>query len=270
MSHSNNFCDRRSFLFLSSAFSMTAALPSSLIAQVTSDADPSHRIPTRDTILKFNSDGSRRAFAGNTVICHLPQQTHVHDAIAALGDALRTSPFSTKLGMLPSESYHMTIFPGANDQGRTPDGWPSDIPFNASIQDCNRIIGERMKQFRLECALPLRVVVDVPRTLNYGWACSLRMSPADKEESTKLRVIRDRRSDVYRFRTKDHASYEFHITLAYQMASFTSQQQAQYQTLLEKHLPVIAAAKPVIELGIPEFCTFDDMYRFEIQTLLHS
>jgi hypothetical protein len=266
---------RRNFLLNSAVISLASAIPASLIAeparpQVSEDRDSDSAIPTRDTVLKFNPDGRRRAFAGNTVICHLPQQSHTRDAITALGDALRTSPFIHKLGMLPSESYHMTVFPGANDKGRTVENWPSDIALDAPIEECNRIIGERMKSFHTECQMPIRVTVNGPHTFGYGRACTLRLSPADDAENHKLRTLRDRLSDVYRFRLKDHATYAFHMTIAYQVAPFTPQEQKQYQALLESHVPEIIKTAPVLELGVPEFCTFEDMFRFEIKTLLQT
>lgn len=266
---------RRHFMIKSSAASMAVALPASLLAEIakpqaSDDRDPDSAIPTRDTLLKFYPDGRRQPFAGNTVICHLPQQSHTRDAITALGDALRTSSFVQKLGMLPSESYHMTVFPGANDQGRTFENWPSDIPHDAPIAECNRIIGERMKSFHTECQLPLRVSVNLEHTLGYGRACTLRLSPANEMENKKLRTLRDQLSETYKFRLKDHATYAFHMTLAYQVAPFTQEEQRQYQALLEHHIPAIIATAPVLELGVPEFCTFEDMFRFEIKTLLQT
>ena len=223
-----------------------------------------------DTDMKFFPDGRRRPFAGNTVICHLPQQCMFRDAVTALGDELRSSSIAYKLGILPAESYHMTIFPGANDQGRSISGWPSDIPMDASLTECNKIIGERMAHFRLMCAMPLRVTLDTQRTVESKRACSLRMAPVDEAENKKLRTLRDRLAEVYHFRVKDHASYGFHITVSYQMKPFTPEEQAIYDNILRKNITKISAAAPVLELGLPTYCTFEDMYRFEIRKLLNS
>ena len=270
MSYTTFIRNRRQFLLGSSAASLAALLPRRLDAHLAQQQAPVLEIPSRDTTLKFNPGGTRRAFAGNTVICHLPQRCRTRDAITALGDALRRSSFVNKLGVLPSDSYHMTVFPGANDLERDTDTWPADIPIDAPIAQCNQIIGQRMEAFRTHTELPFRISIDLERTLAYGRACTLRIVPADEAENTKLRTLRDRLSDVYRFRAKDHATYEFHVTVAYQMKPFTPQEQKQYRALLEQHLPLIIATAPVIELGIPEYCTFEDMYRFEIRTLLRS
>jgi hypothetical protein len=262
---------RRNFLLGSSAVSLATFLPSALGAQVATpqkagENNPVTAVVPRDTLLKFNSDGGRLPFAGNTVICHLPQQCRVRDAITALGDSLRASSFAPKLGVLPGDSYHMTVFPGPNDQDRAAYGWPADIPIDVPMSECNRIIGERIRNFKMRGNLPIRVRVDQERMLG-----SLRISPVDDRENAKLRTLRDQLAvEVFRFRDKDHETYTFHITLAYQMSRLTPDEERQHQSLLEQHFPAILAAAPVIELGVPEFCTFEDMFRFEIRSLLRT
>ena len=269
---------RRKFLIQTSALSAAAMLPIGLSAQsgVPADTriDPTKinevaaKIPFRDTVLKFNPDGTRRPFAGNTVICHLPVQSAMRDAMVALHDDLTHASYYPKLGLTSIDSYHMTIFPGANDQGRSVSGWPSYVPADAPIEVCNRMVGERMAKTHLNCELPLRVRVDESNTLVYPTACTLRMIPADDAENTKLRSIRDKLAEVYGFRLKDHDQYGFHITMSYQIAPFTNQEQATYRDLLKTHIRRIIDAAPVLELGNPEYCIFPDMFHFEPQRLI--
>jgi len=275
MHQDNDRYTRRDFLQQSSATAVGALLSTGcafaarqISSKDSAPLDP--RSPASDTGMKFFPDGRRRPFAGNTGICHLPQQCVFRDAVTTLGDELRSSSIAYKLGILPAESYHMTIFPGANDQGRSTWGWPSDIPMDASISECNRIIGERMAHFRLMCEVPLRVRLDIQRTLEGVRASTLRMSPADEAENKKLRTLRDRLAEAYRFRAKDHDSYGFHITVSYQMRPFTPEEQSIYNNILRKHVTKISAAAPVLELGLLTYCTFEDMYRFEIRKLLNS
>jgi hypothetical protein len=163
------------------------------------------------------------------------------------------------------------VLNGVNDQDRAVYGWPADIPMDVPMRECNRIIGERIANFRMHGELPIRVRVDREKTLGPQRVSSLRISPADDGESAKLHDLRDRlASEVFRFRTKDHDTYGFHVSLAYQMSRLTLEEERQHQAILERHVPAIIAAAPVIELGVPEFCTFDDMYRFEIHSLLRT
>ena len=276
MTHSDSIHSRRTFLLGSSAVSLAAFLPKVLNAetdpmQKSDEGNPVFAATPKDASLKFTSDGTRRPFAGNTIICHLPQQSKVRDEAAVLGDALRSSTFAHRLGILPSESYHMTVFSGPNDQDRTVYGWPADIPIDVSMSECNRIIGERIANFRMHEALPIRVRVDREGTLGPQRVSSLRISPADDNENAKLRTLRDRMAEeVFRFQAEDHATFGFHISLAYQMSRLTPEEERQHQAILERHVPAIIAAAPVVELGVPEFCTFEDMFRFEIRTLLRT
>jgi hypothetical protein len=269
---------RRTLLFQLSALGVASTLPGRLLSQSGSAVDgpvdfqsiqqQAAKIPNADTLLKFNRNGTPKPFAGNTVICHLPVQCAMRDAMVPLHDELAQSPLVHKLGLTSTDSYHMTVFAGANDQGRTVYGWPSYVPLDATIEECNRIVGERMAAARFHARLPLKVLVDVPATLNYFAACTLRMIPVDAQENEKLRSLRNQLAEVYGFRNKDHDQYAFHITMSYQMAPFTEQEQVMYRRILRTHLRRIVAAAPVLELAEPEYCVFPDMFRFEPKVLL--
>jgi hypothetical protein len=144
-------------------------------------------------------------------------------------------------------------------------GWPSDIPIDAPMTECNRLIGERIAQFRMRESLPIRVRIDQERMLG-----SLHISPVNDSENTKLRALRDRLADdVFRFRAPDHDAYGFHVTVAYQLAQLTPGEEKQHQAMMNHYLPAMINANSM-ELGIPEFCIFRDMYRFEIVALLRT
>ena len=127
---------RRQFLLESSAIAAASLLPSSWFA-----AAETPRIPNRDTTLKFNPDGTPRSFAGNTVICHLPVRSAMRDAMVTLHQELKRSSYHAKLGLTSTDSYHMTVFPGANDLDRSAYGWPSYVPSDAPIDVCTRMVG---------------------------------------------------------------------------------------------------------------------------------
>jgi hypothetical protein len=264
---SHQLRDRRTFLRHASAFAVASSWPA-FAANSEEVAHTPSKIPTRDTLLKFNPDGSKRPFAGNTVICHLPAQGVMRDALVALHEDLGQASYRSRLGLTPPDSYHMTVFPGANDQDRQVTGWPSYVAPDAPIEACNRLVGERMAKAQLRCALPLRLRVDETYTLRYPTACTLRLVPSDDGEQSKLRSIRDQLAETYGFRLKNHDSYEFHMTLSYQLSSFTSDEGLAYRALLGRHLRRIVTASPVVEFGNPEYCTFPDMYRFDPQKLL--
>lgn len=225
-------------------------------------------IPTLDTQMKFNPDGTRRPFRGNTIVCHLQPQGQLRDAVDALALDIKKLSMMPKIAVLPPESFHMTVYPGANDQARDITGWPSDLPITASIDECSRKVEERIAGFRMHCDLPIRMIVDRSTTIANPRASTLRMVGANAEEEKKIRTIRDRHVDVFQFKDRQHDQYGFHITLAYQLQPFTPPEQEEYGMLLRHHVPLIVDAAPVVEFANPEFCTFPDMYRFDIRKLL--
>jgi hypothetical protein len=262
---------RRSFLSTSALALGTLAVSDSGVgfAQLTkTQAEVAANIPTADTKLKFNPDGSRRPFKGNTVICHLQPQGDTRDAVEGIYNDLKRASLTHKVALLPPESYHMTVYPGVNDQGRDITGWPSDIPEDASIEECSRIVRERMRSFHLESQLPLRMKVDETKTIENPRASTLRMIGVDAAEERKIRTIRDRLVDVFGFRDKQHDEYGFHVTLAYQLQRFTPAEQAEYRAILARNVPKIMASAPAFEFANPEFCSFPDMFRFDIKLLL--
>lgn len=224
--------------------------------------------PTVDATLKFESDGRAKPFAGNTVIAHIPAQGAFRDGAQRLHDALAGATFAHKLAILPTDSYHMTIFNGSNDLGRTNSTWPGGVPSNASIDECNRVMLERMKQTRLKAQFPIQVSIDMRETLEYGRACTLRMIGATEMAARNLQSIRQQLAAAYKVPAPATDDYEFHISLAYTMHDFSNQERAQYKTILQKHLPKLVATVPVLELGLAEYCTFPNMYRFDIRHLV--
>ena len=228
-----------------------------------------NQFPNQDTTLKFSTEGVVQPFAGNTVICHLPAQCAMRDVMDEFHDKLKTSSFQGRLGLTTVDSYHMTIFPGANDKDRQASGWPSYVPPKATITECNAAVEERMRAARLHSQLPLRVAVDVPATLNYPRACTLRMKAINSAEETKLRSVRDQLAQIYGFRLADHASYVFHITMSYQVAAFDEAQAREFEAMRAEYVQRIIAAQPVLEFGNPEYCVFEDMFRFETKLLLN-
>lgn len=264
---------RREFLVRSAAAASFALLPTAW-AEAQADSGQvaaptlSNQSPTRDTTLKFSPKGTVQPFAGNTVICHLPAQCAMRDVMTDFYSKLAASSFQSRLGLTTVDSYHMTIFPGANDKGRQATGWPSYVPQEATIEECNAAVEERMRAARLHCQLPFRVAVDVPTTLGYPRACTLRMKAIDAAEEAKLRSVRDQLAQVYGFRLPNHASYAFHITMSYQVGAFDEVQQQQFEIMRAEYVRRIVAAQPVLELGNPEYCTFPDMFRFDPRLLL--
>jgi hypothetical protein len=164
------------------------------------------------------------------VICHLPQQTRFRDAVTAFGDALRSSSFGAKLAVLPSDSYHVTILGGPNDQDRRRYGWPSDIPINTPIAECNRVIGERIARFKMHAELPIRFCLDKEKHwLPSGRAdCNLCLQTGTRG-SRSVHCAIGWRMKSFGIARQTTIPFGFHISMAYQMG-FTAVERQEYQT----------------------------------------
>ena len=218
--------------------------------------------------VKFGRDGHVLPFPGNTIICHLPQQGSAAACFNALLDIYREAPahaFMRKVTMLPPSSYHMTVFGAAASSDRRPEIWPKGLPLDAPMSACHRLLAERLRTFKLDCALPLRMRVDLSDVDQDHLPLRVRLIPADGAESKKLSRLRDRLSETLTIREPDHESYGFHITLGYLIRWLTPEENITFRKELRRWRETLAESCPVIELGAPEYCTFDDMFAFHRQ-----
>jgi hypothetical protein len=102
----------------------------------------------------------------------------------------------------------------------------------AMLPSLTATVSEKMVALHLDCQLPLRMRLDEAYTLRYPRVCTLRMLPVDEAVAQKLRQIRDQLADAYGFRATAHATYEFHVTLAYQLSPFSKEERASYRSIL--------------------------------------
>ena len=226
----------------------------------------------RDVGRKFFADGRVRPFAGNTIICHLPQQGEDAELFRALLDIYRQLPsqaFARKMTALPPSSYHMTIFGGANDQDRRRPLWPAGVPLDATMAACNAALAERLRDFRLgEDVPPYRMTVDMTEPASDEAPLTLRLVPADAETRGKLYRLRERLADRLGIEVNQPDDYGFHVTLGYAIDWLTPAQTAAFRATLATWKRDIIARVPIITLGAPEYCLLDDMFHFARQFYL--
>jgi hypothetical protein len=219
----------------------------------------------KDVGRKFFADGRVRPFAGNTIVCHLPQQDagfESFDAILRIYRDLRSHDFSRKLAILPPSSYHMTIFGGANDQDRLSGLWPRDLPVDAPLSACNAHLAAKLMGIDPACDLPIRMRVDDSEPAAHPEPLLIDLAPLDAAEDRKLRRLRDLLSRVLQIRAADHDHYAFHISIAYQTAWFDAEEEKEYASVRRRWIAELKNHLPEIRLGAPEFCTFNDMFAF--------
>jgi hypothetical protein len=220
---------------------------------------------------KFADDGRVLPFAGNTILCHLPQQGADAEPLRALIDlyrALPSEPFARRFTALPSHSLHMTVFGGANDLERNGPGWPSGLPRDMPIEECTRILGERLAGFATRLHLPIRMVVDPGEGQAGDDRLTLYLLPADASENARLRELRDRLSALLGIRQPNHDSYRFHITLAYRVQPLGAPETHAFRAFRTHWHGQVASRCPELRLGPLEYCAFTDMFHFDQRLIL--
>jgi hypothetical protein len=220
---------------------------------------------------KFYSDGRVHRFAGNTVICHLPQQGPDAACFDALMDVYRDAPrhgFIRKVALLPPSSYHMTVFGGANDRPRVAASWPSDLALDASMEACNMLVAERLRAVPIDCPLPIRMKVDPAQDPTNGRPLTMRLLPLDQAEQAKLGSVRRQIAAATKIPLPATDAYRFHISIGYSIGWLDAGEEAEFVRVFTNWCRQVAARAPVIQFGAPEFCTFEDMYAFHRRMFL--
>ena len=260
---------RRNILGLTAAAAVTTAMPR--IASAASAASMSAK--TTEGAAKFYPDGRVHPFAGNTVVCHLPQQGDESRAFNEMLDIYREAPwrpYGRRIAFLPPSSYHMTIIGGATDFGREEGKWPLDVPRDVPISECNRIVGERIRSASIERLCTIRMQVDAADTGYDGNTIRIPLEPVDADEFDRIEEFRRSLARAIRIPEPAPGTYQFHMTLGYLLGELAAVELQAVLADLTSWKERIIAAAPVIRFGTPEYCTFEDMFAFERQFFVGS
>lgn len=182
--------------------------------------------------------------------------------------ALPAQPFAQRLTPLPSHSLHMTLFGGANDEERVGSGWPAGLPRDMAIEDCTRILGERLAGFATRLHLPIRMIVDPAQGMASDDRLTLYLQPIDAAENARIRELRDRLSALLGIRNIHHQQYRFHITLGYRFRPMAPVEADAFRAFRTQWHQRVAVRCPEIRLGPLEYCSFADMFHFDQQLIL--
>lgn len=215
---------------------------------------------------KFHADGKVRTYPGSTIVCHVAAERALVEKLDRLYNRLRAASASDAYTLLPPSSWHMTLFVGICDQDRRPDRWPSGISLDAPLDEVTTTIGERLKSAPFDG--PQRFRMRVARFAPLTDAVILRLEPADAQENTAIRQLRDKIADRIGMRLADHDDYTFHITIGYFVAQPTDEAFIELADILAEELADMRANLPPFEVGPGEYCLFNDMFCFQRQFFL--
>jgi hypothetical protein len=212
---------------------------------------------------KFNPEGQLLPFPGNTIICHLQPKSPLYSALLHLYNSLKIQKFSSLYVLLPPASWHMTIFEGVSSQIRQLGVWPADLPLEAPLSECSTLLEEKLRKFPIDNEQPFKMAIAGFEPLTDGIA--LKVVPIDPAEEKRMRRLRDRISETLHVAHPGHESYSFHVSLSYMLRFLDDHDHQMITNFLQEWR---ATLPDTFELGVPEFCIFDDMFAFDKQFLL--
>lgn len=214
---------------------------------------------------KFSSSGCPLPFAGNTFLGHLEQQGEgfkTFDTILNVYRALPETSFFRKMTVLPSSSYHITLFTGVNECDRHSGPWPTGMSREVALESLNTYFLEKLKLRQPEMSSPFEFIVDSDALLpGENDNLFIPLKPASQDTYTRLENLRDELSDITGIRREDHRYYQYHITLGYLVATLDKVELTEYRAKNREWREMIAKTGK-ITIKKFYFCILQDMYSF--------
>ena len=205
---------------------------------------------------KFHADGRVRTFAGNTIICFVPPDSHVFRLAEWVQMQVRSCTFAHKFAFLPPDSFHMTVMELLCDETRNAERWTSALPLDAPLAVTDDYFIKTVPTVAPPAAIRMRFV----ETTRKSFTINLR--PADAETAQALRTYRDGVAAVTGVRAPDHDQYQFHISLAYRLIHLTAAEEAALDQLLTTVDQYLHEHFGHFEPAAPQLTLFDDMFCF--------
>lgn len=210
---------------------------------------------------KFTADGSALPFRGSTIIIPLNRTGAAYDLLVRLREALAQSPLAPHLALLPSASFHMTVFEVVNDHDRAPADWPDDMPGSATIDAVSDHAAKALRNASFVYSQPVVMrPLDVHITTH---GVALRVTGHDNGQTDALRALRNQIAERLDIHRPTHAAYGFHMTLAYVVGAVDD------GAIMETAARLEAITRPKVEeacalpLGAPMFCRYETMMAFQ-------
>jgi hypothetical protein len=205
---------------------------------------------------KFYADSSARAYPGVTIICFASLDDAIYKAGMRLQAGLLAQPFGTKFALLPPTSFHMTVFSLILDAKRIASEWSSQMPLDTPLTNMDRFFSETVATVIPPAGFRMCM------TWIGGRGLSFRLSPADEATYLALRNYRAQVSEATGVRHPDYETYEYHLTLAYQLQVLSSEEEAAFRTWRDAQGEVMRGEIGVFQTPPPMLTFFDDMFRF--------
>ncbi len=206
---------------------------------------------------KFSEDGRVLEFPGNTIICSIHPQSRQFHLLAQISQQFKAQSWAKKFFFLPPSSYHMTVFEGVCDLVRQPERWTNKFPLNAPLEEVDLFFMEAWKGVEQ----PMKIEMGYFK-MKTGSTLGVELLPSTPEMERKVRAFRDACCAAFGIKQPDHATYKFHITIAYRVNRLSWMDQALVQLASWTAHQRLKAQFGLLALGAPELAFFADMTHF--------
>ena len=211
----------------------------------------------RDIGRKFYEDGTVRHYPGNTVVADILPGCSAYDVMTQLRQMVIDAGLDDTYILLPEDSYHMTVIRGLNDQVRTDDFWPAQLPKETPMEQVDDYISAAIARAVLPGPARMRF-----KRVNISAGCMIIVvEPADEEQARILKEFRDRAATEIGLFLPKHDSYTFHISLAYTRI-VPEGETAERVEVLKAKMEELLVGQPVFETAPPFMAYYSDMMAF--------
>ncbi len=211
----------------------------------------------KDIGKKFYEDGSVRRYPGNTVVAPVTPSSGAYEVMLHLRQMVIDKGFDRHLILLPTDSYHMTVIRGVNDQVRKDTHWPKNLSIDAPMSE----VDDYMEAAIVSANIPGPVRMKFDRVVYSASDVKALLVPADAKQERILLEFRDRAADAIGLRLPGHDNYRFHITLAYTRTVAKGEDEDKLNAMIEEMTAYIAD-KPEFWVCPPHMAFYDNMLRF--------
>lgn len=211
----------------------------------------------KDIGKKFYEDGTVRHYPGNTVVADIVPGCSAYDVMLQLRQMLIDRGLAQYFVLLPTDSYHMTLIRGLNDQVRTDAYWPASLSKDTPMTQADDYISTAIEK----AGLPGPVRMRFDRVNVSASCCTVRLVPADEAQAQLLQQFRDRAAAAIGLRLPGHDNYRFHISLGY-VRVVPEGTDAQKLEDLKAKMDVLIAEQPEFTTTAPYMAYYDDMLAF--------
>ncbi len=205
---------------------------------------------------KFYADGRPRTFAGNTIICFVPPNSHIFYLREWVQAQIRELAYAHKFALLPPSSFHMTLMELLCDEARVPANWTPWLPLDAPLAQTDQFFINALADIPPPAAMRLRFRETARRSF------AIDLEPADRETDQVLRRYRDQVAEATGVRFADHDSYQFHISLAYRLIELTDEEEDGLTQMLAHINQHLHENFGLFQPPAPQLAFFDDMFHF--------